>query len=92
MAIKEKTDITVTEYTRSQRPVVANDMTKYLMDELQRIQTSLGSLTNAAIQVADREPDNPQKGMVRYNVSPWFPLGGSTSTLVVYNGTSWVAV
>jgi hypothetical protein len=30
--------------------------------------------------------------MVRYAVSPWNPLGNGTQGLVVYNGTTWVAV
>ena len=92
MAVNDKTEVTVTDYIRSQRPVVADDITKYIFNELQRIQTSVGSLTNAAIQVSDRAPDNPQKGMVRYNKSPWDPLGDSSEGLIVYSGTAWVAV
>ena len=48
MSINDKTEVTVTDYIRSQRPVIADDLIKYLMDELQRIQTSpsLNSLTN----------------------------------------------
>ena len=92
MAINEKTDLTVIDYSRSQRPVVNNDMSKYLLDELQRIQNSISSLTNAAVQVADRAPDNPQVGMIRFNKSPWDALGDSSEGLVVYDGTNWVAV
>jgi len=92
MAVNDKTEVTVTDYIRSQRPVVADDLTKYIFNELQRIQTSIGSLTNAATQVTDRAPDNPQKGMIRFNVSPWDPLGDSSEGLVVYNGTAWEAV
>ena len=92
MAINNKTELTVLEYSRSQRPVVNNDMSKYLLDELQRLQNSINSLTNAAIQVADREPENPQKGMVRYNKSPWDALGNSSEGLVVYDGTNWAAI
>ena len=92
MAINEKTELTVLDYSRSQRPVVNNDMTKYLLDELQRVQNSISSLTNAAVQVTDRAPENPQKGMIRFNKSPWDALGDSSEGLVVYDGTNWVAV
>lgn len=92
MAVNEKVDVTVKSYVRSQRPVVSGDLTKYTMDELLRIENSIKSLVNSSIQVADQEPDNPQKGMVRFNISPWDALGDSSEGLVVYNGTSWVAV
>ena len=92
MAINEKTDVTITEYRRSQRPVVQNDFVKYMMTELQRVESSLSTITSSSIQVADREPDNPQRGMVRFNVTPWDPLGDASEGLVVYNGTGWVAV
>lgn len=92
MAINDKTDLTVAGYSRSQRPVVTENITKYTIDELQRIERSLDSLVRAAIQVADQEPENPQKGMVRYNLSGWDALGDGSTGLVVYNGTSWVAV
>lgn len=92
MAINEKTDLTVNGYSRSQRPVVNENITKYTIDELQRLESSIRSLVEASIQVADREPENPQKGMIRFNLDPWDPLGDDSEGLVVYNGTSWVAV
>lgn len=92
MAINNRTDITVVNYSRSQRPLVQDDSIKYFIDELQRVQTSIDSLTNASIQVADRAPETPQRGMVRYNIAPWYPIGGTSQGLVVYNGTAWVAV
>jgi hypothetical protein len=65
---------------------------RYFQDELARIETAIRSLTIAATQVADDEPDNPIKGMVRYAVSPWNPLGNGYEGLVVFNGSSWVQV
>jgi hypothetical protein len=32
------------------------------------------------------------KGMVRYAVSPWNPLGNGFSGLVYFNGSAWAAV
>lgn len=93
MAINRITDLLVQEYARQPEPVLTDDLRIYIRGELQRIEQSLTSLTEAAIQVADAEPQSPVRGMVRYFVSPWAPLGASpTSGLVVYNGTSWVAV
>lgn len=93
MAINPITDLLVQEYARQPEPVLSDDLRIFLRNELQRIEQSLTSLTQAAIQVADTPPENPVRGMVRYFVAPWAPLGASpTAGLVVYNGTAWVAV
>ena len=92
MAVSDKTNIIVSKYVRQQYPQLEEGVRRYIQDELQRIEQSLASVTNAAIQVTDTAPDNPIKGMVRYAVSPWNPLGDNTTGLVVYNGTAWVAV
>ena len=67
-------------------------MRTYLEDELQKIELTIQTLADASIQVADDAPDNPRKGMVRYAVSGWDPLGDGSTGLMVYNGTAWVAV
>mgnify|MGYP006253782085 FL=1 len=67
-------------------------MRRYLQDELQRIENAIRQLQVAAIVVADVEPENKIKGMVRFAVSPWNPLSNGFSGLVVYNGNAWVAV
>jgi hypothetical protein len=64
----------------------------YIQEELQRIEASINQIADATIQVADNEPETKRKGMVRYAVSPWDPLGNSYEGLVVYNGTAWVQV
>ena len=48
--------------------------------------------SNASIQVSDNPPSAPVKGMVRYAVSPWDPLGNGFSGLVVYSANAWVQV
>lgn len=92
MAVSDKTDLVVTKYVRRQYPELEEGVRRYTQDELQRIEQSILTLAEAAIQVTDKTPDNPVKGMVRFNISPWDPLGNGSSGLVVFNGTSWVAV
>lgn len=92
MAVSDKTDLLVSKYVRRQYPQLEEGVRRYIQNELQRIEQAISTVADAAIQVADTPPDNPVKGMVRYNISPWDPLGDSSTGLVVYNGTSWVAV
>ena len=92
MAVSDKTDLLVSKYVRRQYPQLEEGVRRYIQNELQRIEQSIATLADAAIQVTDTPPDNPVKGMVRYNISPWDPLGDSSTGLVVYNGTSWVTV
>ena len=92
MALSDKTNVVVSTYTRTQYPILQEGVRRYIQDELQRIETSLRTVAQAAPQVLDDPPDNRIKGMVRYAVSPWDPLGNGFSGLVVYNGTAWVAV
>jgi hypothetical protein len=92
MAVDSKTNVVVQGYSRSQYPVFEEGMRRYLQEELQRLENAIRQLQIAAIVVADIEPENTIKGMVRYAVSPWDPLSNGFSGLVVYNGSSWVAV
>ena len=92
MPVSDKTNVVVQTYQRTQYPVHEEGIRRYFQDELQRIEIAIGTLAQAAIQVTDDEPDNPIRGMVRYAVSPWNPIGNGYTGLVVYNGTTWVAV
>jgi hypothetical protein len=92
MTVNDKTNIVIQTYTRSQFPVIEEGIQRYFQDELQRIETAINTLAQASVQVAEDAPVNPIKGMVRYAVSPWNPLGNGFSGLVVYNGSAWVAV
>jgi len=92
MTVNDKTNIVIQTYTRSQFPVIEEGIQRYFQDELQRIETAINTLAQASVQVAEDAPENPIKGMVRYAVSPWNPLGNGFSGLVVYNGSAWVAV
>lgn len=92
MSLSDKTNVVVQTYSRTQFPILQEGIRRYIQDELQRIETAIGSIAQASIQVSDSPPENPVKGMVRYAVSPWNPLSNGFSGLVVYNGTAWVAV
>ena len=92
MAVSSKTDLVVDKYARQPYPVLEDSPRKYIQDELQRIEQAVSRLADAAIQVADAAPENPVKGMVRYAVTGWDPLGDGSTGLMVYNGTAWVAV
>ena len=90
MALSDKTNLLVQDYTRQQFPQLEEGVRRYIQEELKRVEVSISSLTQSSIQVAENPPSNPVKGMVRYAVSPWNP--GSGDGLYVYNGTAWVAV
>jgi len=92
MALSDKTNVIVQSYSRTQYPVLEEGLRRYFQDELQRIETAIKTLSNAAITVTEDEPNTPIKGMVRYAVSPWDPLGSGYEGLVVYNGSAWVSV
>lgn len=92
MALSDKTNLLVQNYVRRQYPEFDEGLRRFIADELQRIELSTTSLANASIQVADNPPANPVKGMVRYAVAPWDPLGNGFSGLCVYNGNAWAAV
>jgi len=93
MSLSDKINMLVSPYARRQAPNLNPDfLPNYLQEELREIEASIRSLSDASVQVADRAPESPRKGMVRYAVSPWNPLNNGTQGLVVYNGTAWVAV
>jgi len=92
MALSDKINLLVTNYTRQQFPQIEQGIQRFIQEELRRIEASIGSLVNSSVQVADAAPISPVKGMIRFNVSPWNPLGNGSEGLVVYNGTAWVAV
>ena len=92
MATNEITDVVINPYTRRPIPSIEASIILYLATELQTIENSLKSIIEGSIQVIDNPPDKPKKGMGRYAVSPWNPLGNNYEGLVVYNGTAWVQV
>ena len=92
MALSDRTDLLITDYEQRQFPELEESVRLHLQEELKAIETAIASLSNAAIQVTDNAPEKPVKGMVRFAVTGWDPLGNGFSGLVVYNGNAWVAV
>ena len=70
MALPDKTNLLVQKYIRRQYPELEEGLSRYISDEVQHIEQSTTSPSNAAIQVSDDAPSAPIKGMVRYAVSP----------------------
>lgn len=92
MSLDQKQNVLVQQYVRRQIPSLESSMRIYIQEELRTIEAAIGQLTDATPQVADQEPESKRKGMVRYAVAPWNPLGNNYQGLVVYNGTAWVQV
>ena len=87
--VNDRTDTVVSLYTRRQVPALKESLNTFLQGELQEIEKSTKSLADAVPQVADAAPVNPRKGMVRYAINPWEPLGSGQEGPVVYNGAAW---
>ena len=92
MAVNDKNNVVLNGYLRGKTPVFDEGFERYLQDELQRIEASLRSLIIAGVEVLDEPPQNPVRGMLKYNVSPRDALGNGSEGLVLYNGTAWVDV
>lgn len=92
MAVNDKNNVVLNGYLRGKSPVFDEGFERYLQDELQRIEASLRSLIIAGVEVLDEPPQNPVRGMLKYNVSPWDALGDGSEGLVLFNGTAWVDV
>jgi len=92
MAQSDKANLIVQKYIRRQYPELEEGPRRYISGELQCFEQSNTSIVNASIQVSDNPPASLVKGMVRYAVSPWDPLGNGFSGLVVYLGNACVQV
>jgi len=93
MPLSDKFYVLVSRYVRRQTPKIgADNLGPYVQDELREIESAIRVLTEASVQASEREPEAARVGMIRYAVQPWNPLGNGFEGLVVYNGTTWVAV
>ena len=84
------TDLVVNQYIRQPVPQSKEGMDIYLSGQLQEIENSMKTVGEGSLQVADAAPERPLKGMLRYAISPWDPLGSGFQGLVVYSGTAWL--
>lgn len=96
-------DLVIVPYRRASQPILSNakspeelerayrNLHTYLSDEFRKLEATIATLSNAAPQVAFKEPDVRSLGMIRYAKSPWDPLG-SGDAWVYWDGTSWAAL
>jgi len=73
-----------TPYRRSTSPSLAGGELRFLMDQLQRLETTLGDLCALCPQEADAAPAAPRSGMQRLARAPWRPVAGQTADAWVY--------
>ena len=84
------TDLVVNQYIRQPVPLNKDGMDVYLSGQLQEIENSMKTVGEGSLQVVDTPPARPLKGMLRYAVTPWDPLGNGFQGLVVYSGGAWL--
>lgn len=96
-------DLVIIPYRRASQPLLSHGKTPeeaerahrnlhtYLAEEFRKLEASIATLTSAAPQVAFKEPDLKQLGMIRYAKSPWDPLG-TGDTWVYWDGSAWAAL
>ena len=90
MALSDLLNVLVKAYVRRPTPTLKQDeLGPYVQTQLGEIETTIKSLVDAAVTVSDQEPTSKRKGMIRYAVSPWDPLGDGATGLVVYEGSQW---
>lgn len=67
------------------------ELRKYVEEELRRLEKSIETIVYATPQVAIKEPDKKQTGLIRYAKSPWDPLGTGDGW-VYWDGSAWAAL
>jgi hypothetical protein len=93
MALNDRSDQVVRAFVRSDLPSdvdISDNFRKYLTGEFDLIQQVLSEANDSAPQVSEAAPASLRKGMVRYAVAPWNPLGTGYTGYVYYNGSAWV--
>ena len=93
MALSDLLNVLVKNYARRPTPTIKQDeLGPYVQDQLREIEASIKTLADAAVTVSDQEPTSKRKGMIRFAVSPWDPLGDGSEGIVVYEGGVWEAL
>jgi len=93
MALSDLLNVLVKNYVRRPNPTLKQDeLGPYVQTQLSEIEATMATLADAAVTVSEEEPTSKRKGMVRYSVLPWDPLGDGTEGLVVYEGNNWEAL
>lgn len=63
---------------------------RFVKDELQKLQETLGNVVTGVSQVLTKEPARPKEGQLAYAKSPWNP--GSGDGLYVYKSGGWTFI
>ena len=93
MALSDLLNVLVKNYVRRPTPTLKQDeLGPYVQNQLSEIEATMATLADAAVTVSDQEPTSKRKGMIRFAVSPWDPIGDGTTGLVVYEGSQWQPV
>ena len=82
MALSDLLNVLVKNYVRRPTPTLKQDeLGPYVQNQLSEIEATMATLSDAAVTVSDQEPPSKRKGMIRFAVSPWDPIGdGSDRT------------
>ena len=95
MALNARVDMVPLKYAPSPPPFTGNpddETVRFLIEELDLIKAILAEVVQGLPQVADTAPESPRRGMIRFCIAPWDPLGTTAQTYVKYDGTAWVAL
>ena len=61
MALSDKTNLLVQDYTRQQYPLLDEGIRRYIQEELRRIETSIGSLVDHQFKSQKTHPKTQSK-------------------------------
>lgn len=66
----------------------------YNEEQLEGIERAIKQLNYLIPQVSDSAPPNLIRGLIRYAIDPWHPLGSTAGDdgWVYYDGSTWVAL
>jgi hypothetical protein len=79
-----KNDQTISAYRKGRLPQSTKDTHLFLADETDRLERTVTQLSDAALQVAEAEPEKKRRGMLRYALSAWMTEGWYG-----YDGSAW---
>jgi hypothetical protein len=79
------------DYSTGLVPQNANELPRFIIDELQKLKAGLDILSAGHLDKAHAEPPRPRDGDIRYaDGTDWNP--GSGAGIYYYNGSAWVFI
>jgi len=97
MTVNERREFIPVPYVMDDVPTIGLDpindpLHRFAQEQFRLIQESLNSIARGTLQVADQEPREPLRGMIRINKLPWDPLKNGSEGIIAYNGSGWAAL